>query len=42
MKNIELKNNEIVIINGKKYLVGFSLFDNDISLHCLEETDKKN
>ena len=35
-KNINIANNQILIINDKKYLVGFALFCDDITLHCLD------
>jgi hypothetical protein len=33
---INLKTNDVIIVNGKKYLVGEHYFDNDITLHCIE------
>lgn len=34
--NIQLKQGDVIIINGLKYHVGFCLFDNDIILTCLD------
>lgn len=35
-KILNVKNNETILVNNKKYLVGFCLFDNDIILTCIE------
>lgn len=34
--SLTLKNNDLVIINGKKYIVGEHYFDKDLTLHCIE------
>jgi len=36
-KQLKLDNNQIIIINKKRYLVGYALFGNDIILHCLDK-----
>lgn len=35
--NIVIENNQILIINGKKYLAGFSLVDDNITFHCVNK-----
>jgi len=41
MRTLELKNNEIILINNRKYIVGECLFDHDIILTCLDNDFNK-